>query len=441
MAAFNQLPTEILCLIVEQLDLQSDRLHLISSSRKMYNTLLPTLYSRVRLYYGDHNIESLAPFVNTILRNPTLAKTVQHLDLTAWAFDPWDTDPEAHFEYKDYDTNLIEKTDCGLRYSAEEREFQIQDLRKGWTDAWLALLLPQLSNLKRIALNWPYEENKVDKMFSRAAEDHGRLFPFLEEAFAGHCDTEGCVDASRMEPFFKFPAMRILCGSMIADCYDETVPRTQIQPCSGIEHIDLSMTNTVHGLHVWIQSCIALKSFRLDIGGATVSESELQSHRLRESLSYHKATLEKLWFRTDEESDPDMDEGWIGSFADFLAMKVLIISFAKLVDFQKAESTTTRDLVPLLPPSLETLYLCDCDYEVTNLALEQVEALLDSPRLPKLTLLGLECSRSLEAVRNRLDLIAARCEEKGITFVNFPPCQPETWDYLETIWPRRYCVN
>jgi hypothetical protein len=377
------------------------------------------------------------PLVSTILRNPTLAKAVHYLDLDSWDDQSWKEDPDILFEYDKYDgydANLIENADCHIPSSAEEREYRIQALRDGYSDAWLAILIPQLTNLRGIKITWPYEARRVRTMFSKAAEDGGRLFPHLKEVFAEHCDTENSAEASWMDPFFKFPAMRKLSGRMIADRDHDHVPGTRILPCSGIEEIDLDMSNTEYGFSVWIQSCIALKSFRLEIGGPIVSEWSIHSHRLRESLSYHKTTLEKFWLRTDEESDPDLDEGWIGSFADFCVLKMLHIPFAMLVDFNE-ESATNRDLVSLLPPSLESLYLCQCDSGVTKLAIDEVEALLESRCLPNLTSLGLECQKPLEAARCRLSLISTRCEEAGITFVNLPQGQQETWDYLATVWP------
>jgi hypothetical protein len=400
----------------------------------MYDTLLPVLYSRVRIY-DDPDIRNLVTFVHTILRNPTLAKVVHYLDLDSWD-GSWKEDPDIHnpFEYDGYDANLIENADY-IFCLAEERWYWIQALRGGLADVWLIILIPKLTNLRGIKITWPYGEGRVLTMFSRAAEYGAPLFPHLEEVFAEHCDTKNSVEASWMVPFFKFPAMRKLSGRMITDHDHDHVPGTRIQPCSGIEEIDLDMSNTEYGFCVWIQSCIALKSFRLEIGGPTVSECSIQSHRLRDSLSYHKTTLEKFWLRTDKESNRDLDEGWIGSFADFSALKMLHIPFAMLADFDE-ESATNRDMVPLLPPFLESLYLCQCDYGLINLAIDQVEALLGSRCLPNLTSLGLECSRAPEAARCRLSLISKRCEEAGITFVNLPPEQRETRDYLATVWPR-----
>ncbi|KAJ5293722.1 hypothetical protein PENANT_c002G02870 [Penicillium antarcticum] len=434
MYTLGQLPPEIICLIGEQLNSQSDRLHLIFSSRHMYNMLLPTLYSQVRLCDGHHDIETLAPFLNTILRSPALAKEVQHLNVQDWGYSPWEKDLQARFDYNEYDSNLIENADCGIPYSAEEREFQLQGLRKGDSDAWLALLIPHLNNLQSLDIAWPYEENKVNLMFSKAAEDKGCLFPHLQEVYGAHCDTEGGVDSYYMNPFFNFPAMRKVSGNMIVEFEKEEIPGTPVKRCSGIEEIDLALSNNEYGFRFWIQSCIALRSFRLDVGGPIVSSISIQSGYLQESLSYHKTTLERFWLRTDEESDRDEDGGWIGSFAEFSALKMLHVPFAMLIDNLEAE--THWELEALLPPSLESLYLCQCDSDLVILAIDQIETLLGLRCLPKLTSLGLECYMPKESIRHRLSLLSKTCEEAGVTFVNLPPAQLETWDYLETVWPR-----
>ncbi|KAJ5749232.1 uncharacterized protein N7511_010928 [Penicillium nucicola] len=434
MASLGQLPTEILQMIATQIYSQNDLLHLIYSSRKMCNLLLPILYSQVRLCDCHFDIQTVVPFLITILRYPELAKAVQHLDLNDWRYSPWDPRIQPRFDYEDHHKRLLKKADLGVRYSCEEEQLLFQGLEMGDSDAWLAVLIPQLTSLKSLRIAWPYEENKVNTMFAKAAEDGGRLFPHLQEVKAGHCDIEGYLDTDYLDPFFKFPAMRRVVGVMVAEDEEDNAPEPPSQRYSGVEKIELVMSNTVYGFPVWIQSCMALRSFHLDIGGPSISDVSIQSDPLRESLSYHKTTLETLWIRTDEEADRDEDEGWIGSFADFSALRMLQIPFKMLIDFDP-ETGTNQELRELLPPTLTFLYLCQCDPDLVVLAIEQIEALLDSRCLPKLVSLGLECSRPKKSIRPRMDLLTSRCKEMGIAFVNLPPSQRETWYYLGRNWP------
>ncbi|KAK4861700.1 hypothetical protein LT330_003735 [Penicillium expansum] len=428
------LPEETLCLIAESLDHQRDRHSLVLSCRRLYTVLLPTLYSQVIL--GDvnnHTVGQVSQFFNAIARRPELASAVRALRLESWDTEDDNGDIDCEFEY---DGELIRRLVAGTCWSNQPND----QLRRGNTDAWLALLIPQLKGLRQISICYPYGTEYVEKMFLKAAKENVTTFPRLTEAFAEWYDTENSIPASCMEPFFKFPAMRRIGGSYIVDS-DREGGEPRITPFSGVTDIDLDMTNTECGFGVWIESCKALKTFRLNVGGEMISEGpDLVSAPLRESISLHKSSLEAFWLCGESYEPPEDDDGWMGSFADFNTMKYLHISLSMLAKLND-DFEPTQEIVALLPPSLETLYLCHCHNELLEWAVDQIGRLLDSNCLPRLTSLGLEGygpsevhQSSLETMR-KLEELHKRCADAGVFFATSIGSHRVIPSHFVSLWP------
>ncbi|KAJ5950294.1 uncharacterized protein N7479_008707 [Penicillium vulpinum] len=428
------LPEETLCLIAEELDNQYDRYSLVQSCHRLYTVLLPTLYSRVILGdVSDHTIGQVSQFFNTIARRPELASAVRSLRVESW--DTEDDIENINCEFE-YDPQLIDGLVAGTCWSKQPND----QLRRGNTDAWLALLIPQLKGLRQISICYPYGSEYVEKMFEKAAKDDPAAFTRLADAFAEWYDTENSIHASCMEPFFKFPSVRRIGGSSILDSdRQEGAPR--ITPFSGVTDIDLDMTNTECGFGVWMESCKALKTFRLNIGGGMISDGpDLVTGPLRESISLHKSSLEAFWLCGESYQYLEDDDGWLGSFADFNVMKYLHISISMLAKLDD-DLEPTRNLVELLPPSLETLFLCHCPHELLEWAVDQIELLLNSNSLPRLTSLGLEGwgpteveESSLETMR-KLEALNRRCAEAGLFFATSIGSHRIVPSRFVSLWP------
>ncbi|KAJ5815952.1 hypothetical protein N7447_008185 [Penicillium robsamsonii] len=428
------LPDETLCLIAGELGPQRDRYSLVRSCRRLYTVLLPTLYSRVVLCdVRNHTIWQVSRFFNTIAREPQLANAVRALRLESW-------DTEDDIAYIDcefvYDRQLIDGVVAGTCWSTQPYD----ELRRGNTDAWLALLLPQLKGLRQISICYPYGSEYVEDMFVKAAKEDDTAFRRLADAFAESSDTENSIHASCMEPFFKFPAMRRIGGSAMVDC-DREDGEPRITPFSGVTDIDLDMTNTECGFGVWIESCKALKTFRLNIGGSMVSDGpDIVSAPLRGSISLHKSTLEAFWICGESYQNPEDDDGWMGSFADFSMMKYLHISISMLAGLDE-NFEPTQDLVALLPPSLKTLFLCHCPHELLDWAVDQLERLVNSNCLPRLTSLGLEgwgpseVEESSLGTMCRLEELDERCSEAGLYFATSIGSHRTVPSRFVSLWP------
>jgi hypothetical protein len=193
--------------------------------------------------------------------------------------------------------------------SPRRRSLWLKELEQDNNDAWLALLIPQLKQLRRIRLTWPpYGSHYVLDMLQKAAVEEELIFPYLEEAYGvwgNSADTfpscwnsENAFPSYHMQPFFQFPSMREVCCYMMRE-YDngdssEFPKRDTLSPqCSNITDIDLQGCNSVEGMREWVQACKALKSFRFIHGSRIVSDDDSQPRKMYESLSLHKSTLKQ----------------------------------------------------------------------------------------------------------------------------------------------------
>ncbi|KAJ5218150.1 uncharacterized protein N7498_000249 [Penicillium cinerascens] len=440
----NDLPPEIIYLIAGYLSRPCDLYHLLSSSRGLYNVLQPVLYTNVTLC-GLQGIESsVSTFLYAITRTPKLASHVRTLEVGSW-----DTDyghGEKACEKLGSDRNLIHKlVNDTTGYSDKERSKWINALKRGVTDAWLALLLPRLKALRKLSLTWPYGADYVLSMLQRASREEIPVFPHLEEVYATWYDTENAAHSNFMHPFFSFPSMRKLGGWKFDEPEDSDYepdpdeifeypePCLEAPPprCSNITDIDLHETNAARGMRIWVQACKELKSFRIVHGGALISHNDIQPRKIYESLSLHKATLESIWIGNTEDTEWDNYDEWMGSFADFTALKFLYARAANLVGLDMDDNPARR-LKDVLPPSLETLYLRLRKED----GFEQLIEFIGSEDVPKLSALYLEIDRGNDPEQpERLEFLKQLCLEKGILFHVPDTTDFEAWHYWGDVWP------
>lgn len=442
----NDLPPEIIYLIAGYLDHPSDLYHLLSSSRGLYSVLQPALYSNVTLCRWEGIWSSVSTFFYAITRTPELASHVRTLEVRAWDTETDFGHDEKAGEKLGSDRNVIHKlVNETTGYSDKERSKWRKALERGVTDAWLALLLPRLKELRKLSLVWPFGADYVLSMLQRASQEEIPVFPHLEEVYAAWYDTENAVHSNFMHPFFSFPSMRKLGGWKFSELEnsdyepdpDEIVeypdPCLDVPPprCSNITDIDLHETNAAEGMRVWVQACKALKSFRIIHGGALISYSDLQPRKIYESLSLHKATLESIWIGCAEDSEGDNDDEWLGSFAGFTALKFLYVHAVNLVGLDM-HGNPARRLKDVLPPSLETLYL----RPFKDNCFEQLIEFIRSEEDSKLSALYLEIDKGNDPDQpERLELLKQTCLENGILLDVPRTTDPDAWYYWGDVWP------
>ncbi|KAJ6166560.1 hypothetical protein N7470_002007 [Penicillium chermesinum] len=350
----NNLPLEILELIVLHVSVR-DLCHVIATSHRLCDLLQPRLFTNVKLsdIYGCKEGPALSyrvsKFLYAVVRNPRLAHHVRTLEVSGWNVNGFDIEYREEEKKARFDRGLAEKlVEEPHGYTEGERAQWLEDLEEFQTEAWVALLLPKLEKIWKLSLDWPQDSTHILNMFRKAGDRSEPVFPHLEEVYTTWWREDGgSIPAYFLNPFFKFPSMRKLGCSRLRDQKREEwgpelgndeppLEKDVLQPyCSNITAIDIAQACCFDGLREWIQACKTLKSFRT-VGDGQLSHSEYyagkhhgQGGKLYESLLLHKSTLEAIWI--DRSSFGDGNDGWMGSFAEFTALKALAITLPGLV--------------------------------------------------------------------------------------------------------------
>ncbi|KAJ5196723.1 hypothetical protein N7449_007202 [Penicillium cf. viridicatum] len=131
----------------------------------------------------------------------------------------------------------------------------------------------------------------------------------------------------------------------------------------------------------WVQACKALKSFRVFHGAGVVSWDDFQPRKIYDSLSLQKSTLESIWVEAHEVVHGDHDDEWLESFVGFTALELICASLPNLVGFDE-HNLPVRELLNVLPSSLETLYLHVNEGGSFSGAIDQLAELATSESFP-----------------------------------------------------------
>lgn len=428
---FDGLPSEILHLVSRYLD-NNDIYHLICSSRRLYTVLQQILYTEVILCGQYHSSQQVVTFLYAVTRNPKLADYVRCL----WVAD-WECVDIINMDITELDSDyLLNLVSERTGYTNEEKSKWMEDLKKGdCCDPWLALLIPQLKYLRKILINWAYDANYVLDMLQKVTREQEPVFRHLEEVYANWWDgEEGSIPSHRMISFFSFPSVQKVGCCCLGEAYDSEddeydsdnydsddsihlrreVPLPQ---SSNIAHLDLANSNAGNGMRDWVQACKALKSFRLIHHGSLGRGENFKPRRLHESLSLHKSTLESVWAEPDDGVYIDEEDDWMGSFADFSALKTICLLLPNLVGFDE-NKRPMRKLIDVLPRSLETLYLIiNRDDEGLLDAMDQLVELATAEGFPNLVAIHIEewMIRNADSYA-KLQSTKRTCEEAGKSF-------------------------
>ncbi|CAG7947273.1 unnamed protein product [Penicillium nalgiovense] len=446
----NDLPPEILHLIAR--DLGSKALYrLVSTSRRLHTVLQQSLYTNVTLcgiWSEDHTINI---FLYAVTRTPRLASYVRSLKVNCW--EPEKDNNGRSAQRVEFDDKLVHQLVAERTgYSEEEKLKWLKDLERHNSDAWLPLLIPQLKELRKLDLTWPFGSHYVVDMLQKAAIGTEPIFPRLEEAYAAWHDSENAFPSHYMDAFFKFPSMRKLGCYMLAEnekddddelefefeSDDSESPKGVIlsPQCSNITDIDLQKSNAAEGMREWVQACKELKSFRLVHGGGVVSWTDFQPRKIYESLAIQKSTLESIWVEAYDGAYMDTDDEWMGSFVDFTALRLICVSLPNLVGFDESK-LPLRKLRDVLPSSLETLFLSLDEDESFEVAMDQLAELAASESFPKLAAIYLEYYE-LRKPENaaRLEWLEQRCQEASVfCFPHSSKGCIQQKQMMRVIWP------
>lgn len=408
------LPNDVLLLIGEQLEQKADRWNLIFVSHHFHDLFLSLVYRKVSIY----NWQDANSFLHAILERPALARAVRELDLTDWHAK----------SVSDDDCNQIQ-TSAALRAWLEavscstlESDQWAQRLGQGLADAWVALILPLLSQLRKLSLAYTTNSPYLERIVQRAVDCKHPFsvqpaFRHLHEVSLHHredLDHSEHPDDARAEtqlsstlllPFFQLPSLRAITANSVVDPTSITPPSEELTDddkprlgFSSITNIDLRASSGNHGMEMLVSSCADLKSFKYQHSDSHVLSHGYQPSAFHRSLTHSKKSLKTLWLDHYGSHYPFTAAGlnqshdeWFGSLVDFTALEEVRVRLPNLLDIRYQNEPTTP-LMECLPSSIETLYIEGCEERYLGMLVSQLQAVIKNrqTRFPKLKRVDVE---------------------------------------------------
>lgn len=421
------LSNDVLLMVGEHLDQHEDRWNLIFVSRHFHDLFLPLVYRKAPL----HNWRGSKAFLNAVTKRPSLANAVRELDLSGWQSEPISDAERDEIQNSAALKELVK----GTAHTDEEITQWGEALGKGLGDAWIALLLPLLTQLRLLQLAYathtPFLGSVMQRAIRREKPFHTEAFRHLQEVSLHHrneIDTsesqamaEGGTQppsADLLMPFFQLPSMRAVYAdsvidpsSITSDVYndndegeDETDGDSEVSEkspsgLSPITEIDLRASSGNHGMESLVASCADLKSFKYQHSDSHVHSQGYQPSAFYRSLTRSKDTLHTLWLDHYGDHYPFTAAGlnqthdeWFGSLADFTALREVRIRLPNLLNIRYQPEPPTP-LVNCLPQSLETLYIEGCEERHLSILASQLQTVLKhrqskAPHLQRLDIEG-----------------------------------------------------
>lgn len=414
-------PSDVLLLIGEQLDRQTDRWNLLFVSQHFHDLFLPLLYRKARL----RNWHDARSFLQAVLDRPALARAVRELDLK-----DWHAKPATDHEQPDI-TQCALLNDClhSVSQSPDERSQCEEGLRNGLSDAWIALMLPLLSRLRKLHLTHAARTPCLDRTMQRAINlgspsGTSPAFRCLEEVSLHYREDLDCLvhdqrqdhdtgdaqsSSTLILPFFQLPSVRAIIADSVVDPSadfpavsepkaEDADEEDQVMGSSNITEIDLRTSSGNHGMESLVASCANLKSFKYQHSDSHVLSHGYQPSAFYRSLTRSKGTLQTLWLDHYGSHYPFTAAGlnqthdeWFGSLSDFVSLREVRIRLPNLLDV-RYQNEPTAPLVECLPPSLETLYIESCEERQLSMLVSQLQTVIKDPhqRVPRLQRLDVE---------------------------------------------------
>jgi hypothetical protein len=263
-------------------------------------------------------------------------------------------------------------------------------------DAWLALLLYILPNLRIMEWLWVesrtrYAAKLVDEVILRRDQFEGSgPLGKLEKVFLkGTGRRAGMIGLKKILPFVYLPSLRVFSAQMVKD-FDRFLPDIT-KGTSSVTHLELRQSTTRMGFERLITLCTGLRSFKYYYEpGPFMFE---RTATIIAHLQARRDTLETLFLDSDSYSllqGFERQHQWVGSLREFRKLKNLQLQMVQF--FHHDQQLPPRRLADLLPPSLETLCISGWwrENEAVILAemMDLVHARDDFPHLSEMTIQG-----------------------------------------------------
>ncbi|KAL6236153.1 hypothetical protein BDW75DRAFT_118390 [Aspergillus navahoensis] len=395
----EKLNDDVLLLIGDYLEDHYDRYNAIFVNRRFYKLFSRALYRSASL----KSRSQVQSFLKAITLRQSLASVVRSLDCAGWR----SSSPQPRLTEEDIALfSLSAETNS---YSREEHTQWVRDLCDGIDEAWIALLLSFVHNIRQLKLAYPHSlesRGYLDRLFVRATThqkpfDRRPAFHRLHEASLRQRtrddEDKGTMSPSQIMPFLRMPCLTTLAVDSLIEHRPEPAdeptdkegeeargPSAEGSQSQSFSEITLTSSNAFQGLESILSSCAALKSFKYQHTDALLLAEGFRPSAFNTSLSRHKSTLETMWLDNLGTHLPftisginESHEEWFGSFADFTALKDLRIRLPNLLDIQYSLEPQTP-LIDILPGTIESLYIEDCKERLLGMLLGQVRSVLEA---------------------------------------------------------------
>ncbi|KAL4920741.1 hypothetical protein BDW62DRAFT_208851 [Aspergillus aurantiobrunneus] len=395
----ESLPNDIILLVGDCLDSHDDCYNAVFVNRRFHDLFSRALYRSASL----NSRSAVQCFAKAIMPRPELTRVVRSLDFGNWQFE------QGLPDLNEDDIALFSSWAKTNSNSAEEHSQWEKDLCSGVDEAWIALLLSSVHNVRQLQLTYPSHSLEsrgyLDRLFFRAAThqkpfDRHPAFHRLREVSLRQAtasqDDKGSFKPSQIMPFLQMPALKTLSVDSLVEYRpeatseqtspEETPNLLQKQHANHVllSEITLTCSNGAQGMKELISSCPSLKSFKYQHSDAQLLAEGFQPSAFSESLSNNKTTLETIWLDNLGEHLPftfaglnESHDEWFGSFADFTALKDLRIRLPNLLDIQY-QLEPSSPLTEVLPDSIESLYIEGCKENSLDMLIRQVKSVLEA---------------------------------------------------------------
>ncbi|KAE8375603.1 hypothetical protein BDV26DRAFT_11885 [Aspergillus bertholletiae] len=385
------LSNDVLLLVGEFLEDHQDRYNLIFVCRRFHDLFLRLVYRSATL----KNCAQTRSFLHAILHKPELARSVRTLYFDDWQQHPSFSSISSSQQKMMTSLNKWAET---ISHSYEEYVKWEQDLLQGVEEAWIALVLPLVNNLRQLRLVYPKKNAYLDRMLLRTMKgekpfDVQPALSMLQEVSLSHQDSEedtkGSYVPSQVFPFFQLPSMRRFSADSVIECgppqEDGHTPATEVLAAGSslISEITLTSSNGSQGMENLIASCASLKSFKYQHSDSHLLAEGFQPSAFYRSLAGSKNSLRTLWLDSYGNHLPftisgvnETHDEWFGSLADFTALKDIRIRLTNLLDiqYQPEPSTVLTDILPL---SVESLFIEGCKENTLGMLILQLKMVLN----------------------------------------------------------------
>ncbi|THC98537.1 hypothetical protein EYZ11_001967 [Aspergillus tanneri] len=375
------LPDDVLLLVGEFLQDHRDRYRLVFVCRRFHDLFLRLVYRMVTLKNGPQT----RSFLGAILRRPELARAVRSMYFEDWK--QTSVSPPPFPSSWEADWTLYKNWAQAVSHSEEEHVQWEQDLANSVEEAWIALVLPLVANVRQLRLVYPKESVYLDRTLQRAMKgerpfDSQPAFGALQEVSLRHMETEGDSPGSYLPsqilPFFQLPCMRTLTADSVIE---SQAPSSEWPPTgtSKISEITLQSSNGSKGMQGLIASCSSLQSFKYQHSDSHLQSEAYQPAAFARSLAGSKGSLQTLWLDSYGTHLPftitganETHDEWFGPLVEFTVLKDLRIRLPNLLDirYQPEPSTALPDV---LPPSVESLAVEGCKEQSLGMLIGQLK--------------------------------------------------------------------